>query len=479
MNYNLLDEDWIPVLYRNGEYKRVGIRAAFEDAGRIRQIAASNPMDRVAILRFLLALLYWCKGNPPEDASASICDSFPSDWFSKLDENRDCFNLLGEGKRFYQNESYKELEAEHTTNYLIHEVPSGNNSWHFRHSTDGTNGLCRACCALGLVRLPVFATSGGKGLSPQTGKSPGINAKPPLYVLPHGSTLAATLLLSWRKSDSEFGTPAWEDPTVQLPKAGAVPLLTGMTWLPRSLWLGDPDDSESPCFSCGSRQSLIRLCVFDGKGSSKTEGRIWRDPHVLYATTPKGMVIPLTPSNALGASDAAAGQWSKIVEGILSAEGTKGEAKFLVVGFSTVQNDKYLEATANPLSIEISLERLPETLTRIDQWRKQTGGLDKRLAKSKAVRAKAVRAFAVAAVRPDVEHKVSVKTGELISGDDDAWEQAVAEYRPMMKLIAKSLSPGFTTEAVKGRREIASVAPDMRSKSGSPKNSSKKEGEGM
>ena len=32
---------------------------------RIRQIAASNPMDRMAILRFLLALLYWCKGNPP------------------------------------------------------------------------------------------------------------------------------------------------------------------------------------------------------------------------------------------------------------------------------------------------------------------------------------------------------------------------------------------------------------------------------
>ena len=61
MTYNLLDEEWIPVLYRNGDWKRVGIRKALEDAGRIRQIAASNPMDNVALLRLLLAVLQWCK----------------------------------------------------------------------------------------------------------------------------------------------------------------------------------------------------------------------------------------------------------------------------------------------------------------------------------------------------------------------------------------------------------------------------------
>jgi CRISPR system Cascade subunit CasA len=160
MNYSLLDEKWIPVLYRDGRWERVGIRKALEDAGKIRQIAASNPMDRVAILRFLLALLYWCKGNPPDNADATSSDSFPTEWFSKLDENRECFNLLGEGKRFYQNGAYQGIEAEHTTNYLIHEVPSGTNKWHFRHSMDKRNGLCPACCAMGLIRLPLFATSG-------------------------------------------------------------------------------------------------------------------------------------------------------------------------------------------------------------------------------------------------------------------------------------------------------------------------------
>ncbi|MFH1069494.1 MAG: type I-E CRISPR-associated protein Cse1/CasA [Candidatus Glassbacteria bacterium] len=63
MSYNLLDEQWIPVLWADGKNSRVGIMEALTQAGRIRQVAASNPMDRFAVIRFLLALLYWCKDN--------------------------------------------------------------------------------------------------------------------------------------------------------------------------------------------------------------------------------------------------------------------------------------------------------------------------------------------------------------------------------------------------------------------------------
>ena len=87
MKYNLLEEKWIPVLWKQGNTSRVGIMEALTQAGHIRQIAASNPMDRVAILRFLLALLYWCNGNPPDDKDS--ISSFPSDWFKKLNDNGD------------------------------------------------------------------------------------------------------------------------------------------------------------------------------------------------------------------------------------------------------------------------------------------------------------------------------------------------------------------------------------------------------
>lgn len=62
-NYNLLVERWIPILRTDGKPDRVGIKDALVEAGRIRQIAAANPMDNVALLRFLLTILYWCKGQ--------------------------------------------------------------------------------------------------------------------------------------------------------------------------------------------------------------------------------------------------------------------------------------------------------------------------------------------------------------------------------------------------------------------------------
>jgi len=86
VDYNLLlKESWIPVLWKDGNSNRVGIIEALEQAGHIGQIDSTNPMDRVAILRFLLALLYWCKGSPPDDKDS--ISSFPSDWFKKLDDN--------------------------------------------------------------------------------------------------------------------------------------------------------------------------------------------------------------------------------------------------------------------------------------------------------------------------------------------------------------------------------------------------------
>ncbi len=123
--FNLLDEAWIPCLGNDGKPRRVGVKEALTQAGRIRQIAASNPMDRVAIFRFLLALLYWCKGNPPSGTDFSSRDSFPADWFAKLEQHKECFNLLGEGKRFYQYR--KNGDRTLTANYLIHEIPTGTN----------------------------------------------------------------------------------------------------------------------------------------------------------------------------------------------------------------------------------------------------------------------------------------------------------------------------------------------------------------
>lgn len=475
MTYNLLEERWIPVLWTDGKPGRVGIKYALTQAGTIRQIAASNPMDRVAILRFLLAVLYWCRGNPPTDPDATSRDLFPSDWFKKLDDNKDCFNLFGEERRFYQyRESSSAKDKKLSANYLVQEVPTGTNIAHFRHARDKVNGLCPACCAMGLLRLPVFATSAGRG------KPPGINQKPPIYVIPVGASLAATLRLSWRQA-SNLGTPTWKKPDLQLPKTGDVPLLTGLTWLPRRVWLDNPGET-APCIACGSRENLILQMVFAPIGSQKTDedgsSRNWRDPHVIYVQKNKGEIRALYAGNVLAASGAATGQWANIMAGILREQKANDNVSVWVVGFATVKNDKCLEAMEYGIFFPNASDdqKIQESIAKIEMWQKEVSSLTKRIRPEASSRKHGEIAALFSSVGPHVEAMVSAKAGELLAGGDGAWEQAAREYRPMMEMIAQSLSPGFTTAAVRRRRHISRVAPDVRSSTEATQKPGRKEG---
>lgn len=454
MRYNLLEESWIPILRTDGRVERVGILQALTEAGNIRQIAASNPMDRLAVLRFLLALLYWCKRDPPATTDAASRGAFPLDWFSILAANRECFNLLGAGKRFYQYR--KEDDKTLTANYLVHEIPAGTNFWHFRHATDKVNGLCPACCAIGLLRLPLFSTQGGQG------KSPGINARPPIYVIPTGETLAETLRLSWRPV-SNLGRPAWEDPDLQLPRAGEVPLLAGLTWLPRRVWLDEPRESAAPCISCGRQGPVILSSIFAGKGSTKTDsnapGRIWRDPSVVYEQTKTGE-MSLHAADPIGNPDVGAGQWARILAGLLrNPQKERGTA--WVVGFSTDQN-KYFEAAELSLPWPGLPDQVELCAKRLNQWQQSGFDVSHEL-KESGKRASSLKhpeiQSAVAAIRPQVESMVAAQASDLLTGGDLAWRRAGDEYRPLMKMVAGGLAPGFTTADVERRRRIANALP--------------------
>jgi len=461
MSYNLLEEKWIPVLMNDGKVSRVGIKEALTQAGRIRQIAASNPMDRVAILRFLLAILYWCKGNPPDNYETISGDSFPPDWFTKLDVNKDYFNLLGEGKRFYQDRAAR---RNRTTTELIQEIPTGNNFWHFRHSTDYTNGLCPACCAMGLLRLPLFSVSGLPDL-----KS-GINGTPPVYVVPGCITLRDTLCTNW-VSHAQLGEPAWVH-SANHPTAGAVvPLLMGLTLLSRRVWLHDPSAPQGSCIGCGTKEEgLIRTCEFQNSGEKKNEQ--WDDPHVIY--------FDKVPRKAVKAPDlTATGRfkmdrpWPDLLVGIVKG-GKFGFANnptsLLIVGFAT-DKAKNIDVWERTIHIPPTQSIQDTTLSLIQLWQKEGLRLEKRLSRSK-IEGSAI----IATIRPHVEGKVSAKATELISGNDKSWEQAAREYRPMMDVIAKSLSPGFTTAAVERRQSIKKIMPYMRPKTETVKKSGRKKG---
>jgi len=459
-NYNLLVEQWIPILMTDGKCGRIGIRDALTQAGRIRQIAASNPMDRVAILRFLLALLYWCKGNPADEGRGTSGDAFPADWFLKLNDNEDCFNLLGEGKRFYQDRAARRSRA---ATDLIQEIPTGNNYWHFRHSTDKADGVCHACCAMGLLRLPLFSVSGLPDL-----KS-GINGTPPVYVVPWGMSLLETLLANWSPS-MLLGEPAWTQPDIRPTPGQDVPLLTGLTLLSRRVWLDDPEQSGT-CVGCGAVETpVIRTCMFQSAGEQKNAQ--WSDPHVVYSGE-----MPRRASKAADLTTAGKFRmdrpWPDLLARMLEAGKFgpgKRSAAFLIVGFATDQA-KNIDVWERLIALTSSELSRDTATSMILQWQKQASQLGRRISGSKTE-----GTAALAAVRPHVEGRVSGKVGDLLAGDANAWDRAAAEYRPMMDMIAQSLSPGFTTAAVQRRKEIANVLPDMRPQPEAAKKTGRKKG---
>ena len=320
MNYNLVTEHWMPVLFRNGAVKLLGIKETLLRAHDICHIAATNPMDRLAVIRFLLAILYWCKGNPVD-----MTDTFPPDWFDRLDDDREMFELFGDEVRFCQHRRRVELK---TANYLINELSTGTNHCHFRHTRDNVDGICPACCAMGIIRLPVFATQGGRG------SSPGINSKPPVYVVPIGTSLFRTLVYTWKPIDADMGRPFWEYPAMGKPK-GNIPILLGLTWFGKELWLEEPTKFGT-CANCGKDDHLVMKMTFDGLGSLDIKNFTWTDPHVIYETK-KGERKPQSVPNYLDSPPTAESDWQKI-------KGNMPEGNWWLIGFSS-EGMKFYDAT--------------------------------------------------------------------------------------------------------------------------------------
>lgn len=252
--FNLLEEQWIPVLYANGKTERIGIWQALTDAGKIRLIATSNPMDRVSLLRFLLAVLMWCKEDTKAALAALSKESagIPENWLAKLKKYRDAFNLLGDGKRFYQDESLKDKDERPIGDLLV-EFPGADSINHMRHVHQDSYGFCPACCVLGILRLSVWAPA--NRFYPAS-----VNPGSAAYAFIEGKNLFQTFYANLPETNTQTDQAPWlerEQPNV--PDAVA-----RLAWRPRKLWLNIAENSGL-CAYCGQPGTLIKS-LFIEKG---------------------------------------------------------------------------------------------------------------------------------------------------------------------------------------------------------------------
>ena len=166
------------------------------------------------------------------------------------------------------------------------------------------------------------------------------------------------------------------------------------------------------------------------------------------------------PRDALGASDAAAGQWAKI-SCWNSPRSRKSSVTGAMHGPSVSQPCRMtstLRQGSGAFVFPAPRSRSNRLSTRSNDGRKEwipCTCLSEAHPPERASIVDNQAAATGAAIRPHVENSVSANAGELLSGADDAWEHAARQYHPMMAIIARSLSPGFTTAAVRWRQQIA------------------------
>lgn len=342
-NYNLLVEPWIPVLWGCGRAGRVGIREAFMQAGRIRRIAGTNPMDNAAILRLLLAVLHWCKSTMDEAEREALLEGngIPDHWVRDRlwtdGQPSTAFALLATNYGFLQDQgAWTELKLKENVNRkitkemsvfrpstdLLQELSSGTSVAHFRHTRDGQHGLCPGCCAMGLVRLAAFASASAHGKEAQ--KPAGINGATPAYIVSSGESLLEEFVLSWPQGSVKGDAPWWEDPNE--PRSGdTIGPQRAFTWQPRRTWLERPREGQLPdrCSACAQETLLVYRIAFLPGWKRPFAKKPWPDdPHlltVLRPVTKKGQAstVPISFPNPSQPLDVYAQAWRKTARAII------------------------------------------------------------------------------------------------------------------------------------------------------------------
>ncbi len=313
--FNLWTEPWITLEGTHGELTSHGICDALLNAHQYIAIYDPSPLVVVGIHRLLTAILQDAL-NPQENDDLEqlwMRGKFPADKIENFGKRYgDRFDLFSEDKPFFQSADLplfpdvKEHKAGKPIAQLFPETPSGSLVTHYRHTTEEEQVLSPATVAAGLVALPPFVSSGGAGLMPS------INGVPPIYVLPAGPSMFATLaasLISARWLD-QYTTGqadlAWWKRAVPVNireskkkkpgmkfsehhQLGEVGYLHGLTFPARRVRL-HPEHLHAVCSRSGQQSEwCVRTMTFRMGESRLEDTPLWQDPFAAYR-------LPVSPS---------------------------------------------------------------------------------------------------------------------------------------------------------------------------------------
>lgn len=163
--FDLIDEPWISVRYRDGTMRDVSILGAFSDAERITGIVGEVPTQSFAIARLLIAILSRALGGPIDERQwyKVWSSGLPLDEIDRyLDAHRGRFDLLHAATPFFQVADLRTAKNEvKDVAQLISDLPSNNRLFTTRAGS-GIKSLSYAEAARWLVNVQAFDASGIK-----------------------------------------------------------------------------------------------------------------------------------------------------------------------------------------------------------------------------------------------------------------------------------------------------------------------------
>lgn len=294
--FNVLNDNWIPVLYQSGISSEVGIRKLINDAPEIEMIRDDYALEKIAIIRLLTAFLsdaYHLQNRSERFAllkSGKFDEKVIEEYISRcISEHGASFELFDDSRPFMTSKYDSTLDGEPVSvAEFCPKRASGNNTVHFdHHYEDETPALTYAEAIRAILSEYLFCF-GNRFYSSS------VNNTPPIYYAPAGGNLFRQLVMCMR-SEKELGNisldeypAAWNSDhkilhcDQQGENVAGVSFLSAMTLQTRRIVLIPENGMISKCyFSAGLN--------FQGND-------LWKDPFVAYFKKKDGSFGSVKPT---------------------------------------------------------------------------------------------------------------------------------------------------------------------------------------
>ena len=277
MPYSVLTEPVIPVIMPDGKEKSIGIREVFLEAHHIRDISGSNPLERYALLRLLIAFAMDMLHPKTSYDRMGLMQAgrFDADtldaYIRECEKDSPRFDLFDKDHPFLQSRYDEAMDAKalKPVATILHALPSGNNHIFIDHRLADSHRISIPAAFRALCAAYVFCVSGTAGPS-------SVNNTPPLFAVMIGVNLFNTIVINI-VSEAEaaplpygVGETPWRSQRVVVPKeqVASVSLLEGLTWMPRRISLIHEEGSD------------VIENIYCQAGLNFQGNDLWNDPHV-------------------------------------------------------------------------------------------------------------------------------------------------------------------------------------------------------